>query len=93
MTGLLSKLSEPSMGVLWVFLPLAFVFWDITFPVILWFVVLLLLLLLLLASSDDLLGCSLFGIVLVLLQGTETGSVLGLLLEVEGTCLCGIEEI
>ena len=90
LTGVLTTehLSEPSMGILCVFLPLVFVFWGMTLPGPLRFVILLLPLLP--ASTDDFLCCSLFWVVLP--QGTETGSVWVLLL-VEDTCFFGAEEM
>lgn len=83
-------LSEPSIGILCVFLLLVFVFCGMPLPGTLRFVFLLLPLLP--ASTDDFLCCSLFWVVLVLPQGTETGSVWVLLL-VEDTCFFGAEEM
>jgi len=90
LTGVLltEHISEPSMGIVCVFLPFVFVFvfWGMPLLVPLWFVFLLLPLLL--ASTDDFLGCSLFWVVLP--QGTETGSVWVLVL-VEDTSFFGAE--
>jgi len=89
LTGVLltEHLSEASMGIVCVFLPLVFAFWGMPLPWPLRFV--LLLLPLLLASTDDFLDCSLFWVVLP--HGTETGSVWVLLL-VEDTIFFGAEE-